>query len=84
MPVNTGFAHVSDLLFTTSIAVYALAMVIYAGEYAFGRRGRVAATVPAPQRVLVGVGAGSSSTTSSVTSTASSRAVTSVARSSTT
>jgi cytochrome c-type biogenesis protein CcsB len=54
MAVNSGYAHVSDLLFTTSIATYALAMITYAGEYAFGRRGRVAAT--APQRVLVGAG----------------------------
>jgi cytochrome c-type biogenesis protein CcsB len=53
-----GLAHLSDTLFTTAIALYSLALVSYCGEYAFGRRGRVARTavVPAP-RVLVGAGA---------------------------
>ena len=32
-------AHLSDTLFTTAIAIYALAMVGYTAEYAFGRRG---------------------------------------------
>jgi hypothetical protein len=64
MSVNSGYAHASDLLFTTSIAAYALAMVTYAGEYAFGRRGRVAAT--APQRVLVPAGPSSLSSPSSL------------------
>ena len=58
MAVNTGLAHLSDGLFTTAIAIYALAMAGYTAEYAFGKRGRVAATVPAeaPARVLVGAG----------------------------
>jgi cytochrome c-type biogenesis protein CcsB len=55
MAVNDSLAHLSDTLFTTAIATYTLAMIGYAGEYAFGRRGRVAATVP--QRELVGAGA---------------------------
>jgi cytochrome c-type biogenesis protein CcsB len=48
-------AHLSDTLFTTAIAIYALAMVGYAAEYAFGHRGRIAATMPAaaPARELV-------------------------------
>jgi cytochrome c-type biogenesis protein CcsB len=57
--VNSGLAHVSDTLFTTAIATYALAMACYTAEYAFGRRGRVAATSSealAPSRVLVGAG----------------------------
>ncbi len=58
MVVNTSLAHVSDTLFTTAIATYSLAMIGYAGEYAFGRRGRVAES--APQRELVGAGAGGS------------------------
>jgi cytochrome c-type biogenesis protein CcsB len=37
-------AHLSDTLFTTAIAIYALALISYAAEYAFGRRGRVATT----------------------------------------
>ena len=54
MAVNTGLAHLSDTLFTTAIATYALAMACYTAEYAFGRRGRVAATSRAETRVLVG------------------------------
>ena len=52
--INGSMAHLSDSLFTTAIATYALAMVGYTAEYAFGRKGRVAATVPA--RELVGAG----------------------------
>jgi hypothetical protein len=55
MAINDGMAHLSDGLFTTAIATYTLAMIGYAGEYAFGRRGRVATS--APQRQLVGAGA---------------------------
>jgi cytochrome c-type biogenesis protein CcsB len=54
--VNTGLAHLSDGLFTTAIATYAVAMACYTAEYAFGRRGRVAATSRVPARVLVGAG----------------------------
>ena len=65
MAVNTELASVSDALFTTAIATYALAMVGYCAEYAFGRRGRVADTAEVPvtvrvpiasSRVLVGAG----------------------------
>jgi cytochrome c-type biogenesis protein CcsB len=53
-------AHLSDTLFTTSIATYALAMVGFTAEYAFGRKGRIAATVPvaAPARELVAASGG--------------------------
>jgi cytochrome c-type biogenesis protein CcsB len=58
MSVNTGLAHLSDTLFTTAIAVYAAAAFGYAAEYAFGRRGRIAETmpaaVPAEEKLLVG------------------------------
>jgi cytochrome c-type biogenesis protein CcsB len=51
-------AHLSDTIFTTSIAVYALAMVAYTAEYSFGRRGRIAETAElVPERELVGAGA---------------------------
>jgi cytochrome c-type biogenesis protein CcsB len=59
--VNAGLAHLSDTLFTTSIALYSLALVSYCGEYAFGRRGRVAETAEPPvpaARVLVAAGHG--------------------------
>ena len=36
MAIDSSAAHLSDTLFTTSIAVYALATISYAGEYAFG------------------------------------------------
>ena len=56
--INGSMAHLSDTLFTTAIAVYALAMVGYTAEYAFGRKGRIAATSPTaePARALVGAG----------------------------
>ena len=56
--IDGSMAHLSDTLFTTSIATYALAMVGFTAEYAFGRKGRIAATVPvaAPARQLVGSG----------------------------
>ncbi len=62
MAVHEGVAHLSDTLFTTSIAVYSVALISYAAEYAFGRRGRVATTAQAsteaatPARVLAGAG----------------------------
>ncbi|HJQ41680.1 MAG TPA: c-type cytochrome biogenesis protein CcsB [Jatrophihabitantaceae bacterium] len=55
--IDGSMAHLSDSLFTTSIAVYAVAMVGFVAEYSFGKKGRVAATVPAPARELVGAGA---------------------------
>ncbi len=42
--VNDTMAHLSDTLFTTAIAIYALALVGYCAEYAFGGRGRIAQT----------------------------------------
>ncbi len=53
--INGSMAHLSDTFFAAAISVYALAAVAYTAEYAFGRKGRVAATVPA--RELVGAGA---------------------------
>jgi cytochrome c-type biogenesis protein CcsB len=54
--ISGSMAHLSDAFFTTAIATYALAAVSYTAEYAFGRKGRIAATVPAEARVLVGAG----------------------------
>jgi cytochrome c-type biogenesis protein CcsB len=57
---TTALAHLSDTLYTFSIVAYAVAMVSLGGEYAFGRRGRVARTsaaAQAPAKVLVGAGA---------------------------
>ncbi|SDI93579.1 cytochrome c-type biogenesis protein CcsB [Frankineae bacterium MT45] len=54
MAVNEHYASLSNVLFTTAIATYSVAMILYAAEYAFGRRGRVASTTPAASRSLVG------------------------------
>jgi cytochrome c-type biogenesis protein CcsB len=57
--IDGSMAHLSDSLFTTAIATYAVCMVGFVAEYSFGKRGRVAATVPAaavPARALVGAG----------------------------
>ena len=54
--INGSMAHLSDSLFTTAIATYSVAMVGFIAEYAFGKRGRIAATMPVPDRELVGAG----------------------------
>ncbi|MCU1658401.1 MAG: Cytochrome c-type biosis protein CcsB [Pseudonocardiales bacterium] len=56
--INGSMAHLSDSLFTTAIAIYSVGMVGFVAEYSFGKRGRIAATVPAaePARELVGAG----------------------------
>ncbi|MDQ1695147.1 MAG: hypothetical protein QOJ03_500 [Frankiaceae bacterium] len=38
MPANTHLAHVSDVLLVWAVSAYALAMLGYAAEFAFGRR----------------------------------------------
>ena len=52
--VNQGLARLSDVLLFTSVVVYALAMLGFAGEQAAQRARRVVAAVPV--RVLVGAG----------------------------
>jgi cytochrome c-type biogenesis protein CcsB len=54
--INGSMAHLSDGLFTTSIAVYAAAMVGFTAEYAFGRVGRKLDAAAVPARELVGAG----------------------------
>jgi cytochrome c-type biogenesis protein CcsB len=54
VPVNAGLATLSDHMFTWSIILYSVALIAYCGEYAFGRRGKVAAT--SPERELVAAG----------------------------
>ena len=54
--IDGSAAHLSDGLFTTAIAVYALAMVGYTAEYAFGRVARKTVAVAAPARELVAAG----------------------------
>ncbi|MEX5631118.1 c-type cytochrome biogenesis protein CcsB [Parafrankia sp. FMc2] len=47
MPVNEGMAELSDLLFRTSIGVYAVGMLGFGAEFAFSRLGRVAGSASA-------------------------------------
>ena len=43
MPVNTGLADISNVLLLSTVVFYALAMLSYACDFAFGRRPAVAA-----------------------------------------
>ncbi len=60
MPINTGLGQVSNAALVSAIALYALAMVAYAGDLAFGRRrtGRQP-QARAPELVAATVAAGS-------------------------
>jgi cytochrome c-type biogenesis protein CcsB len=53
VPVNSGLADVSNGLLLSTVVIYALAMLAYACDFAFGRRA-VAATAPARVPELVG------------------------------
>ncbi len=60
MGVDVGFAHASDRLLFAAVLVYAIAMLAYAGAFAFSRAGRrtvVAEIAPVRERALVGAGA---------------------------
>jgi cytochrome c-type biogenesis protein CcsB len=55
VPVNTGLADISNDFLLAAVVIYALAMLAYACDFAFGRQqARVAGTAPAP--ALVGAG----------------------------
>ncbi|MGH8867178.1 MAG: c-type cytochrome biogenesis protein CcsB [Actinomycetes bacterium] len=67
VPVNDGLAQISDNLMVSATVVYALAMVGYLAEAAFGGRGRVSRALAASERDAsehvaepVSVGAGAS------------------------
>ena len=68
MPVNLGYAHVSNDFLIAALLIYSLAVLAFAGDYAFGRPRRAAeakaAATPAAQ--LATVGGGSPSTASAV------------------
>lgn len=60
MAVDLSFAQASNNLVYSAMAVYTLALFSFAGELAFGSRGRVARVTTdaeAPRQVLVGAGA---------------------------
>ena len=54
--VDEGLAQLSNNLTYSAIAVYALALVLYAAELAFGARGVVARTAHAAAQPVVGAG----------------------------
>ena len=59
MSVNTGLSAVSDHLLMVAVVVYSLALLAYAGDFAYGRRARSAAKpVAQPVSELAGVGVG--------------------------
>src|SRR6202035_2062549 len=61
VPVNLGFAQASSDFLTAALLIYSLAVIAFAGDYAFGRPRRIAAAkaaVPATAQ-LATVGAGS-------------------------
>ncbi|TVZ01488.1 c-type cytochrome biogenesis protein CcsB [Trebonia kvetii] len=63
MPVNLGFAHASNAFLIAALLIYSLAVLAFAGDYAFGRPRRAASAtgVRAPARAgarLATVGAG--------------------------
>jgi cytochrome c-type biogenesis protein CcsB len=53
MPVNTGLADISNDLLLTAVVIYALAMLAYACDFAFGKK-KVPAVQAARVPVLVG------------------------------
>jgi cytochrome c-type biogenesis protein CcsB len=55
VPVNTGLADVSNDFLLAAVVIYALAMLAYACDFAFGRRpARVASAAPEPALVAAG------------------------------
>jgi cytochrome c-type biogenesis protein CcsB len=57
MSVNTGLSTVSDHLLISAVVIYSLAMLAYAGDFAYGRRTRTAAPAAQKAPALAGVGA---------------------------
>ena len=61
MSDNLGLAQLSDHLLITAVVIYSLAMLAYAGDFAYGRRVKPAASAKTsrPVAALAGVRAGS-------------------------
>jgi cytochrome c-type biogenesis protein CcsB len=59
VPINTGLASISNDFLLCAVVIYALAMVAYAFDFAFGRR-KTAAAAPARVAELVGAAASGS------------------------
>src|SRR5215470_16221343 len=64
MPANLGLAHLSNAFLIVSLLCYSLAVLAFAGDFAFGRRRGAGAGQEARARVpeLVGAGGADGST----------------------
>ena len=56
MSVNTGLSAVSDHVLMVAVIIYSLALLAYAGDFAYGRRAQTATTAAKPVSELAGVG----------------------------
>jgi cytochrome c-type biogenesis protein CcsB len=57
MPVNVTLGHVSTDFMIAALLLYSLAVLTFAGDFAFGRPKRATAVTNAPARAFAGVGA---------------------------
>src|ERR1700759_852602 len=57
MSVNTGLSAVSDHVLMVPVVIYSLALLAYAGDFAYGRRAQTATAAAKPVSELAGVGA---------------------------
>ena len=73
MSVNLGFAQASNDFLIAALLIYSLAVIAFAGDYAFGRPRRTAAAVRAtvPVAELAAVGAGAAAVAGPAPATAS-------------
>ena len=59
MSDNLGLAQLSDHLLIVAVVIYSLAMLAYAGDFAYGRRAKATASAktarPVPELAGVGV-----------------------------
>ena len=71
MPINSGLAQLSEDLLLITIVVYALAMLAYACDFAFGRQhAQESAPAKVPELVAAGVVAGTAGTATAATTMA--------------
>jgi hypothetical protein len=66
MPVNLALGHVSNDFMIAALVLYSLAVIAFAGDFAFGRPKRASAEAAAqPARALATIGASASATAAS-------------------
>src|SRR5580698_9349449 len=57
MPINVALGHVSNDFMIAALLLYSLAVLAFAGDFAFGRPRRATAVAAQPARVYATVGA---------------------------